>query len=278
MTAPARVGAMRGWALVAAATAVGCGPGSLTLPEPPKAEETAALIAVYDTPTAVLDVDRAKEVATDAQARLPDLNLDWFPALVSDALARARRRLLDSGLPDDPGAPAEQSHPLLRAVVEGIRICPGGDDPASPPDGTVNGDVQLTAIVDVGRLQSELWGVATGCRLLQPAVAGSAVVVGPSDRPALKGSVDGTLIVSALAPLPDDPATGQFFVSFEGTIGVSGATRSVGFDFEYLAGTVKFRVPVPSGGDAIVTVGPTTFAIQGANAGFSCDLATLTCQ
>jgi len=277
MTAPACVGAMRRWALVVAATAAGCGPGTLTLPESPKAEETAALIAVYDMPTAVLDIDRARQVASDAQARLADLNVDWFPALVSDALARARRRLLDSGLPDDPAAPAEESHPLVRAVVEVRRICPGWDDPAGPPDATMNGDVELTAIVDAGRLERELWGVASGCRLLHPGAAGSAVVVGPTDHPALKAFVDGTLIVYALAPLPDVPAAGQFFVSFEGTIGVSGATRSVGFDFEYLAGTVKFRVPVPSGGDAIVTVGP-TIAIQGANGGFSCDLATLTCQ
>lgn len=275
MTASAQVGAMRSWALVAAAA--GCGPGTLTLPESPKAAETAALIAVYDMPTAVLDLDRAKQVASDARDRLADLNLDWFPALVSDALSKARRRLLDSGLPDDPATPAEESHPLLRAVVEVHRICPGWDDPAGSPDENVNGDVDLTAIVDAGRLAPEMWGVASGCQLLHPAATGSAVVVGPTDLPALKAFVDGTLIVYALAPLPDVPAAGQFFVSFEGTIGVFGATRSVGFDFEYLAGTVKFRVPVASGGDAIVTVGP-TIGIQGANGGFSCDVATLTCS
>ena len=52
--------------------------------------------------------------------------------------------------------------------------------------------------------------------------------------------------------------------------------KSTSFDFEVVNKSVKFRVPA-NGGDAIVTVG-TTLGIQGANAGFSCDLTTLTCQ
>jgi len=276
MTASARVCAIRGVALVAAAAAAGCGPGSLTLPEPPKAAETAALVAVYDMPTAVLDIDGAAQIASEAQARLADINVDWFPSFVADALIRIRLRLLASGLSDDPATPAEENHPLVRAVVEVNRICTGWDDPTGAPDQATNGGVDLTAIVDHGQLQSELWAVASGCRFLSPA-PGQAVVVGPNDRVPLKAFVDGTLIVYALAPLPDVLAAGQFFVSFEGTIGLFGATRSVAFDFEYLAGTVKFRVPVASGGDAIVSVGA-TIEIQGANGRFSCDLATLTCQ
>ena len=66
-------------------------------------------------------------------------------------------------------------------------------------------------------------------------------------------------------------------VIFSGSIGVGSQVGSASFDFEISKSQVKFRVPVASGGDAIATVG-TTLGIQGANAGFSCDLTTLTCQ
>jgi hypothetical protein len=84
------------------------------------------------------------------------------------------------------------------------------------------------------------------------------------------------LIIYLLAPLPTDPADASFLLTFSGSISVGDQTKSTSFDFEVVNKSVRFRVPA-GGGDAIVTVG-TTLGIQGANAGFSCDLTTLTCQ
>lgn len=59
-------------------------------------------------------------------------------------------------------------------------------------------------------------------------------------------------------------------------LGVADQVKTATFDFQYVSGSIKFRVSA-GGGDAIVTVG-TTFGIAGANAAFSCDLTALTCQ
>jgi len=93
----------------------------------------------------------------------------------------------------------------------------------------------------------------------------------------VKGTLDGTLILYSLGPLPQNSSDAQLLVIFDGTIGVGEHVGSASFDFELQKTQVKFRVPVASGGDAIVTVG-TTLGIQGANGGFSCDLTSLTCQ
>jgi len=243
-----------------------CGPEPVTLPEPPKASETAQLAATYDNPTAVLDTSNIEAVAADARARLADLNLAWLPDLAVDTLTRARGRMSDGGLPTDPAVTEDTSRPIIRAAVDVHRVCVGWSDPAGLPDEAANGAIHLTAIVEDGRLDPELWGPVSACR--------TRVVVGPA---AIEATFDGTLIIYLLAPLPQRPADGQFLLSFEGTIGANGQTHQAAFDFEYLQGSIRFRVPVASGGDAIVTVG-TTFGVEGANAGFTCDLTARTCQ
>ena len=89
-------------------------------------------------------------------------------------------------------------------------------------------------------------------------------------------TLDGTLIIYALAPLPSTVADASFLLTFSGSISIGDQMKSASFDFEVVNKSIRFRVPV-GGGDAIVTVGA-TLGIQGANAGFSCDLTTLTCQ
>jgi hypothetical protein len=261
-------------ASAAVVLSIGCGPQTITLPEPPMAAETAQLVALYDMPTATLDTANIDQVRRDAQSRLEELHLDWLPGVVSDLLVRARTRLDAGDLPNDPAVAPSPRRAQLTAVVRLHRVCVGWDDPASAPDEAMNGALDLTAIVDTGKLNPEAWMTASACRVrFPPAADGGAIVVTPT---VVKATLDGTLIVYLLAPFPGDAADAQFLVSFTGSIAISDQMKAASFDFELVDGSVRFRVPV-GGGDAIVTVG-TTLGIQGANAGFSCDLTTLTCH
>ena len=262
-------------ALAIAVAAGGCGPSTVTLPEPPMAAETAQLVSLYQMPTGTLNTDNIDQAFADARARVGDLQLDWFPALVVGTLSSLKNRLEQGGLPSDPGQGPKENHPQLTALVEVHRICEGWDNPVGAPNEAANGAIDMTAIVDTGKLNSEIWATATACRAQFPSVGVNAEL-GPVTTAALNPSLDGTLIIYLLAPLPSTLADAQFLVTFNGSIGVSNQVKSVSFDFEYVSGAVKFRVPA-GGGDIIVSVG-TTFGIQGANAGFSCDLTTLTCQ
>jgi hypothetical protein len=238
------------------------------------AAETAQLVALYDMPTAILDTSNIDRVRSDAQARLDELHLEWLPDVVSDLLTRLRARLDAGGLPDDPASEPKPDRATLTAVANLHRVCVGWDDPAGGPDEATNGALDLTAIVDTGRLNPEAWGTASACRVRFPrADAGAAIVVTPT---VVKATLDGTLIVYLLAPLPSDASKASFLLSFAGSITIGDQTSSASFDFEVVDRSVRFRVPV-GGGDAIVTVG-TTLGIQGANAGFSCDLTTLGCE
>jgi hypothetical protein len=261
-------------ASAAAASLTSCGPETITLPEPPMAAQTQQLVALYDMPTATLDTSNIDQVRADAQARLAELNLDWLPGVISDLLARLRTRLAGGSLPTDPATEPKPNRAQLTAVANLHRICVGWDNPASAPDEATNGALDLTAIVDSGKLNSEVWVTASSCRVrFPPADNSGAIVVMPK---VVNATLDGTLIIYVLAPLPSDASDGQFLVMFDGSISNGDQTKATSFDFEVINKSVRFRVPA-NGGDAIVTVG-TTLGIQGANAGFSCDLTTLTCQ
>jgi hypothetical protein len=265
-----------GTALVLAALALGCGPGTVTLPTPPMEAETAALVMTYQMPTGSLDTSNIDQVLSDAQTRLDELNLDWLPDLLSDALTRVRTRLDAAGLPDDPTTTPDTRKGQLTAVVTVTRICAGWSDPAGPPDQPANGSVEVTAIADTGKLNPEIWGTATSCLARFPA-AGSTGPVASTTSSVVNATLNGTLILYSLGPLPSDPSDAQLLVVFSGSLGVGAQVGSASFDFQISKSVVRFRVPVASGGDAIVTVG-TTLGIAGANAGFSCDLTTVTCQ
>ena len=257
----------------AVALAIGCDQETITLPEPPMAAEMQQLVQIYDMPTATLNVGNIQQAAADARARLQDIGPDWFPGVVSDLLTRLRARLDDGSLPTDPTSEPKAQRAQLTLVANVHRICAGWEDPASPPDEATNGAIDLTAIVDTGRLNPEAWATATACRVRFPP-AGSGGVIGLA--PIVNATLDGTLIVYLLAPVPPTAADAHYLVAFSGSITTGDQTRSASFDFEVDGTSVKFRVPA-GGGDAIVTVG-TTLGIQGANASFSCDLTALTCQ
>jgi len=258
----------------AVALAIGCDQETITLPEPPMAAETQQLVALYDMPTATLNVDNIQQTAADARARLQEIQPDWFPAVVSDLLTRLRARLDDGSLPSDPASTPKARRAQITLAANIHRICAGWDDPASAPDEATNGAIDLTAIIDTGQLNPEAWATATACRVrVPPASSGGAIVVAPTVR---NVTLDGTLIIYLLAPVPPTSADAQYLVVFNGSITIGDQTKSASFDFEVDGTSVKFRVPA-GGGDAIVTVG-TTLGIQGANASFSCDLTALTCQ
>jgi hypothetical protein len=263
--APARVGFGLGLAL--AIGAAGCGPGPVTLPTPPMQAETAQLVATYQMPTAVLDTSNIDQALSDAQARLAQLQLDWLPDVVSDALVGLAERLHQSDLPTSPSTSADTRRAQLTAVVTLNRICGGAGSAVGPADASASGSLDVTAIVDTGTLHPEIWGTATSCQTqVQPTAGASGT---------LDVTLDGTLIIYLLGPLPTSVTNAQLLITFTGSLGASGQTVSGSFDFEIVNTSVKFRIPA-GGGDAIVTVG-TTLGIEGANAGFSCDLTSLTC-
>jgi hypothetical protein len=260
---------------LAALGAAGCAP-DVNLPTPPNQAQTAALVAVYQMPTATLDPAAIDQVSSDAQARLADLPLDWLPDLISNLLVTSERRLEDGGLPDDPATMPDESRAELTASVEVHRICPGWSDPPGPPDEAQNGAVDLTAIVDTGRLNPELWGTGTACKVrVPPAASAMSAISVVTPPPVLNVTFDGTLIVYSLGPLPRTPAQSQFLLTFDGMITINGQTKSLSFDFQVQNGSVEFRVPVGNG-DAIVSVGA-TLGIRGANASYSCDPASQSC-
>jgi hypothetical protein len=266
----------RGGAVFLTGFALGCGPDTVTLPTPPMQAETAALVMTYQMPTGNLDTSNIDQVRSDAQARLAELHLDWLPDLLSDELIGLRTRLEGAGLPADPASMPDQHKAQLTAVVTVTRICAGWSDPPGPPDANANGSIVVTAIADTGKLNPEIWGTATSCLARFPPADSTGAAASASST-VVNATVDGTLILYSLGPLPQDKSDAQLLVIFDGTIGVGDKVGSASFDFEISKSQVKFRVPVASGGDAIVTVG-TTLGIEGANAGFSCDLTTLTCQ
>jgi hypothetical protein len=262
-------------ALVAVLAVAGCQP-DVTPPTPPKQAETAALVAVYQMPTATLDPAAMDQVLSDAQARLPDLHLDFLPDLVANLLVAIQSRVEQGGLPDNPATRVDENRAQVTGSVEVHRICPGWNDPAGPPDEAQNGALDMTVVVDTGRLNPELWGTATACKVRVPP-AGTASALSVVTPPVVNATLDGTLIVYDLGALPHSVGEAQFLLTFDGMITIDGQTKSLSFDFQVQNGSVEFRLPV-DGGDAIVSVGANaTLGIRGANASYSCDLAAQSC-
>ena len=133
------------------------------------ATETQQLVALYDMPTATLDTSNIDQVRADAQARLDELNLDWLPSVVSDLLARLQTRLDDGQPADGSGVGAEGAPRAGHArSLEVQHICVGWDNPASAPDQATNGSIDLTAIIDTGKINAETWATASACRVRFP--------------------------------------------------------------------------------------------------------------
>ena len=195
--------------LLAAVATAGCGPEPVDMPVPPFEQETNAIVASYEMPTGTLDTAKLEQTADEARARLEDLNLDWLPNLLSEALVRLKTRFNDEGLPSDPAAPAEEERARVQAVVNLTRVCRGWDDPAGPIDAAQNGSIELTAVVDATQLRRQAWGTATGCHgrldpIDTPVLENTALGQG------VNGFLDGSLIIYLYGPLPSTARRGEF--------------------------------------------------------------------
>ena len=150
------------------------------------------------------------------------------------------------------------------------RICAGWDDPASAPDEATNGALDLTAIVDTGQLNPG--GLGDGHRLPR------ALSAGQQQRRRHRRDADGRERdarrdadhLPAWRRCPRPPRTRVTWSSFTGSITIGDQTKSASFDFE----VVRHVGQVQGAGRRRRRDrhGRNDLGIQGANAGFSCDL------
>ena len=244
----------------------GCGPDPVQLPTPPMQSEIAAVIAAYDSPTGTIDTANIQATLTAAEARLEELQLDWLPELVSELLGRLDQRLNESGLASDPAVTFDDDRPIIDAVATVNHICRGWQDPPGPPDAAANGSLNLTAVVEDGRLQRAAWATASNCHAR----------VLPVGQMAFDGFLDGSVVVYLLGPPSGEVSTARFLFYMNGTIGVAGRMTSGSFDFRIIDGQLEFRLQQPDG-DVVVSVGLTTLTIRDRNALYSCDLVARSC-
>src|SRR5205823_14572060 len=110
----------------------------------------------YESPTGTIDVASIQQTLDAVDARLSEMHLDWLPDLVAEALMRIYQRLADADEPTDPGAGVQTNHVVIDAVIVLHRTCRGWNDPPGPPDAAANGTLELTAVVDHGRLRPDV--------------------------------------------------------------------------------------------------------------------------
>ena len=259
-----------GWLIGAAA----CGPGKVALPAPPLGTDVAAVNASYQMPTAVLDTSQIDQTYMTVKARLDQLPVDWLPPLVADVLNALQKRLQASGLPDSPAMKDIPSGAKVTSVLEVKRICNGWNG-SSTPDEAADGSITATALVEEGVLQPVAWATAQQCQeQVMPSSASSAL----NQALTVNGSLDGSLEFYLLGQLPDATNGADALVAFAGTASVGGQTGSASFDMQLSDDFVKFKVSTDSAGDyVVVTLMGATLQIDGANAGFSCDIGSATC-
>ena len=210
----------------------------LNAPAPPMQAETEALAASYDRPTGTVEVNNIRETLGAVDVVIPSLALDWLPAFASGLLVDLNQRIGGSGLPSNPDASVEFHHFILSAVVDLQRICAGWTDPAGPPNAAANGTIDATAIVENGRLDAEVWGTATACKVSLTSLNG-----------ALSGdsTLDGALILLLLGPLPTTVSNARFLFTFTGQIGIANQMVNSSIDFRVFDGRLDLRVPVSNG-------------------------------
>lgn len=251
-----------------AAGGAGC-VSKLEIPTPPMQAETQAIVAVYDTPTGSFGAGDVQSTLSSVSAAVPALALDWLPNYASGLLTALEDRIRSSGLPDNPDATVQTDYFILSAVVGLNRVCLGWDDPPGPPDVAQNGSIALTAVVENGRLQPESWGMATACKLNLMLLNGSLVG---------NATIDGTVILYLLGPLPSGDANARFLFTFDGTLTMGSQTLSASMDFRVFDGLLAFRLPV-SDGDIIVEPGAgSSVTLRASNGTFRCDLSARSCQ
>jgi hypothetical protein len=248
----------------------GCVLGDVQMPDAPMEAQMTDIAAIYDNPTGTIDVANIEATLDAAEMRLAQLHIDWLPDLIAEALIRLSQRIADVSLTDEAGADAPNVDSIIDAVVDLHRICRGWSDPPGPPD-PANGTVQLTAVIEDGRLRPDVWGTATDCRTRLDPLQTKVV------NPAPNLSLDGGLNVRLYGPLPRTVGDAKFLLLFSGRLGGDDRAADVSIDFRVLDGHLAFRLAV-SDGDVIVDVGATSIALRGANATFTCDFASRSCQ
>jgi hypothetical protein len=118
--------------------------------------------------------------------------------------------------------------------------------------------VELTAVVQTGRLSRAIWGTATSC---QERIAITA-------QKSVDAELDGNLILYLYGALPRTSAEMQLLVHLE--------RQSSALDFRVMGPLIEFRLPVKDG-DIIVSVSPDKLTLRGRNQTAVCDLATRAC-
>ncbi len=250
----------------------GCGPSPVTLPSPPLGTDVAAVAQSYQMPTAVVDTTKIADTYATVRARLDNLPVDWLPPLVGDVLNTLQKRLDAAGLPDDPSKDVPAGAKVT-AVVEIMRVCNGWNG-SSTPDEATNGSVSATALVENGRLEPLGWVTAQQCQQqVMPSTASSAI----NQALTVNAFLDGTLEFYMLGQLPSVTNGAQALVVFQGTASVNGHTGSTSFDLQIAQDAVLFKVSTDNGYVVVTLMGP-TLQIAAANASFSCDIASASCQ
>lgn len=241
----------------------------LDIPTPPMQAETQAIAAEYETPTGTVDIANVQAVLDAANAKVPELNLDWLPNFAADLLTGLHDRLQQSDLPDSPDASVETHHFILSAVVNLHRICPGFEDPPGPVD-MANGHVDSTGVVKDGALEPEVWGVATGCKT-------SLSLYGATNASG-NATLDGTVILYLLGPLPTSFSNARFLLRYDGQLGIGNQTGATSIDLRIFDGLVGFRLPVTDGNIVVETDNGSSVTLRASNGTFVCDLSARSCQ
>lgn len=251
-----------------AAGGAGC-VSKLEIPTAPMQAQTQAIAALYDAPTGSFGAADVQSTLSSVSAAVPALALDWLPNYAAGLLTALEDRIRSSGLPDNPDATVQTDYFILSAVVGLNRICLGWDVPPGPPDAVQNGSIALTAVVENGRLLPESWGTAAGCKLNLMLLNGSAMG---------NATIDGTVILYLLGPLPSSDSNARFLFTFDGTLTMGNQTLNTSMDFRVFDGRPAFRLPV-SDGDIIVELGAgSAVTLRASNGTFRCDLSARSCQ
>lgn len=255
---------------VAATSAIGCGPDDLNLPPAP---DTSALVAKYNTPTGTISTQNIDQVLSDAQARLAQLHLDWFPDLIQQELTSLRQRLDDSGISPDPARLPDRHRPNLEAVATLSQICRGWADPIGPANPSANGTLAVTAVINAGVFRRAVSGTATSCYgRVQPS---NEIVV--SNLVDVKAFVDGTFAFYFYNEVPATLDQAYVLVQLSGQLGtMAGGNASGEFDLVIHFPDIDVNLDRPDG-NIILSVGVDGVTVRGANATYRCDAALQTC-
>jgi hypothetical protein len=235
-----------------------CGPGAIELPTPPASLTAAA--AEYDNPTGTVPIDDVSRAVSAASDRLTAVQDSRLGPLIGEGLSDLRQRLSASGLSVAP-LTSVSSNTRIDAWVRSDRTCQGWDDSRTAPD-PANGSLSLTAVMQGGYLQREIWGVASACK-------GRIGIV--------HVFADGAVGAYLMAPLPESGDQARAAFRLDGTVGTEQRTRRLTLDFRVSDGGIAVLVPVADG-QVVASASGDGLELRGRNGDFVCALETGTCS